>query len=321
MHNRLLLLIIKKDIIDSISESAALIKVIESAYISFNNADANIPDRMHWDFDSNTLLSMPGKLSNILGTKLVTVFPKNKELHKPPINGIFVLNSSVTGEVYCIMDASSLTALRTATVSMTAIKHLSYSTQSIGIIGTGVQAKSHLKLLTELYPNSEIRLGGRNKEALDSLKGNNNVPQISISENVDELVKECDVIITVTSALDPLFEFAESDADQNKLFVAVGSYKKNMQELPFNAFKAAKTIVVDTLLAIKECGDVYNPIHKGIISDSDIVGLHEIIIEKSRRQEGIQIFKSVGMSLFDLAVGNWIYNYAIANNLGLEIEL
>lgn len=320
------MLIISEQDIEKCIEPTELVSAIEKAYIIQNKASTKIPDRMHIDSDENTLLVMPGFIESVFGTKLVSVFPKNALENKPVLNGIMILNDTQTGEPLAMINGNKLTAMRTGAVGATAVKYLSrFSAQTLGIIGAGVQAYHQALIVSSQRPFRKLIIYDKNlskaevlKEALEDKLENIN---IEVTDQANQLVLDSDVIVTATTSNESVFD-VDIEKLGNKTFIGIGSYKPDMQEIPLSLFKAVNNIYVDTLHAKKECGDIKIPLEQGLIKDSDIIPFSSVLTSGELLDEtSVNVFKSVGMSLFDLTVAELIYNNAKEKGLGQNVKI
>jgi len=319
-----MLIISRKDIEEAVS-SEELIKAIEKAYSIQNDPSTIIPDRMHINHNENTLLLMPGFTHGTMATKLVSVFPGNKQKNKPAIYGVVVLNDAETGEPVAIINGTKLTAMRTGAVGAAAAKYLAGTdTETLGVIGTGVQAFHQALMISETNHLKKLIVGARTTEKAKTFISalRENIPEVTIETTTDfnSLVKDSDVIVTATSSSEPVFDVDAKDLI-DKTIIAIGSYKPDMQELPLSVFEAANNIFVDTIHAKTESGDIKIPLEKGLIKDEDIIPFSELLKKPELKNNGLNVFKSVGMALFDLTCAELIYRKAKEKGLGTEIEL
>ncbi len=320
-----MLVISDQDIIKAV-EPIELISAIEKAYIIQDKASTNIPNRMHLNNDENTLLVMPGFIESIFGTKLVSLFPKNAEENKPVLNGIMVLNDARTGEPLAMINGNKLTAMRTGAVGATAVKYLSpFTAQTLGIIGAGVQAYHQALIISTQRPFRKLIICDKNLSKAEVVKDNleNRLEDIEIvvTVNPNELVIDSDVIVTATSSNEPVFD-VDTEKLSNKTFIGIGSYKPDMQEIQLSVYQKTEKVYVDTLHAKEECGDIKIPLDKGLIKEENIIPFSSVLTSgKLPEESSIKVFKSVGMSLFDLTVAELIYNNAKEKDLGQEVKI
>jgi ornithine cyclodeaminase/alanine dehydrogenase-like protein (mu-crystallin family) len=320
------MLILSEKDIELIAKTDELVDAIERAYLIQDNSSTCIPERLHLSQGINTFLVMPGLIKEIVGTKLVSVNPANKQAGIPSIYGVMVLNDRSTGEPIAMLNGSKLTAVRTGAVGAAAVKYLGPSScNTLGIIGTGVQAYYQAYMICEQQTFSEIVLYGRNKERAEELRNKLikklSLQSISIADNVEKLVLDSDVVVTATTSNTPVFDI-DVDMLQEKTFIAIGSYKPSMQEIPHALIKKAGVVFVDTMLASEESGDLVVPLDKGILKRDKIIPFSYLLTgEYSFNPHQVNIFKSVGNALFDLTVSLMLYKKAIQMKLGTNINL
>lgn len=105
-----------------------------------------------------------------LAVKTVVLNPRNAEKNLPQINGLVTMLDSETGLPVAILDGNWITAVRTAGLSAVAAKYMARKDSSvIAFIGCGVQAKSHLKAFSEMFPLESIRVFGRGRENMGNI--------------------------------------------------------------------------------------------------------------------------------------------------------
>ncbi|NQU65436.1 MAG: ornithine cyclodeaminase family protein [SAR324 cluster bacterium] len=303
-----------------------LVDIMGQAFITYENGDFLMPDRMHVHDDKNTLLLMPCFAKEIFGTKLVSVFPGNSERNLPVIQGIVVLNNRQTGEPVAILNGPKLTAMRTAAVGSVAIRHLApANVETLGIIGIGAQGFHQALFACSQIPIQRVLIFNRHSESMKRFKDKLAplVPavKIAMANTVRSLVEKSQVIITATSSNEPVLPDDEQLFSE-KCFIGVGSFKPGMREFSEALFKNMSQVFVDTEFAIKECGDLAIPLRKDWIKREQVHTLAKLITGKVKRNPSpTTCFKSVGMALFDLFAAEYIYKQAIDKGLGTRIDI
>lgn len=289
-----------------------VIAAVEKAMVLYETEDYFMPQRPHFDRGENTLLLMPCFTASSFGTKLVSVFPQNKQRGLDAIQGVMVLNDVETGEVLAIMDAGTLTVLRTAAIGAVSVKYMTKKgVTSLGIIGTGRQGIEQAVFTSKVRPIQTIWLYNRSPERLQKAKIElqKQLPniQIHLAENTVQLLQNVEIVITATNSETPVLP---NDAKllKGKHFVGIGSYKPNMREFPQALFPLLKEIYTDTEHALKECGDLATPVAEGWLQLQQIKRLGNVIAGKAKIAESeTTCYKSVGMALFDVVVAEEIY--------------
>lgn len=311
------------------------ISVVEKAFKYYSNNKAVMPNRAQIKLSDkkSIALYMPGysESMNSLGLKIVTVFPNNLDLGLKTINALVILSSLETGEPIALIGANYLTALRTGAASGVATKYLSKKNASkLAIIGAGYQAKTQLEAICCVRNIIEVKVYDVNlqraKKYIESMKkllNRNNIFYI-LANSSEEAVFDTDIICTATTSKKPLFK--KEHLKYGVHINAIGSFTPDMQEIDEEIIVKADKICVDSFEAVlKESGDLIIPINKGIIDQQDIYCEIGKIIdgEKVGRENDkeITIFKTVGISIQDVAVGMYIYQKAKKLGIGKNIKL
>lgn len=140
---------------------------------------------------------------DLTGLKWVAAFPDNRRLSLPAINGLVVLNDAATGLPTWIMDAARITAVRTAAVSGVAIRHFRLGADNVAILGAGVQARSHLEVVSSLLPQAKVALFDRHPERAAAIATEQNEARrrewVTPAESARSAVAGADVVITVAT--------------------------------------------------------------------------------------------------------------------------
>lgn len=308
-----MILITSENIYQSITLEAML-AAMENAIVSHDEKRTYTPQRAHINSGKNTFLMMPCFGEKYFSTKLVSVFPDNVDKDLPIIYGTVILNDGHTGKPLAALDAKAITALRTGAVGGVSVKYLvPENIENIGVIGTGIQGlhqalfactvRKHIKNIW-LMNRSEARLAwfeqefGRYFPNINLHKAKNNV----------ELVRESQLIITATTSSVPALP-NDTALLEGKHFLAVGSYKPDMRELPEALFSLADEVYVDTFHAIEESGDLVFPMQKGLLERTQISTLADHIRQQARPGNASKttLFKSVGLAVFDLFAAALVY--------------
>lgn len=307
----------------AIAHPEMLIHAVESAMLRYHEGNYQMPLRMHISDQDRTHLLMPALTEEAYAVKLVSVIPRNKKSNKKAIQGLVSLFNINTGEPTCLLDAGKLTALRTAAVGSVGIKYLSNkNADSIGLFGLGVQGLHLAIMACQVRKIKRIMLFDYRKEQTDMVSQFlKNKLQIEIirTDDAGAILKHCEIIITATTSIDPVIPNDEA-LFQEQHFCAIGSYKKEMQELPNSLFKKIDKVYCDTLDAKKESGDIHNPLEHQLIEESDLADLGPLIESGRVIENQLTCFKSVGMALFDLYVAKAFLANAIKFNKGQRLR-
>lgn len=299
---------------------------VESAMILYEKKGYQMPDRMHIDYEGNTLLLMPCFTQNSFGTKLVSVYPQNTQKNIPVVNGIMALNDAKTGVPLALLNGSALTGLRTGAVGGVSIRYLTpEKIQTAGVIGAGVQGFNQAFFASSVRKLSDIYVYDCYPEKIPPFitKLTEIYPGIQIhhASSVEEVLELSQLIITATTSMKPVLPEKEKMLE-GKHFVGIGSYKPDMREFPEALFHLLDRVFIDTEHARDESGDIAVPLKNHWIDKNQVFTLGKLIIGQERlRENETTLFKSVGMALFDVVVSKSIYDKALQKGLGQEIKL
>lgn len=319
------MLYLGKDDITKLVSFEELMDTIEYAFKSYERKDFQMPDRIHLHRDEDTFLYMPCFTKSMLGTKMITVFPKNTEKNIPAIQGLMLLNNVDTGEPIALIDGARLTALRTGAVGGVGVRHTTKeSCETVGLIGAGVQGFYQLLFTANAREIKRIYIYDIFKEKLSSFKDSllERLPdaEINIANDIHEMVDKSDIIITTTTSTTPVLP-NDQKLLKGKHFIGIGSYKPTMREFPQALFRLLDEIYIDTDFAVHESGDLVVPIESGWINRNQIKTFGKLLTNHGgKKEEGTTLFKSVGMALFDLIVSEYLYNKAIKEGIGQQIN-
>ena len=277
--------------------------------------------------EGSVLLVMPCRTDAALATKLVTVFPGNKECGLPVIDGVVVLNDPDTGELLAIMDGKSLTAIRTAAATGVSVRHLALpDTECLGVVGCGVQAFDQVRLTCAARPIRRVLLASRSLSSRDALRDRlaADLPGVEVraADSIEHLMSDCDVLITATTAREPVLP-DDPALYEGKHCVAIGSFEPGVREYPDAIYSRAAQVWVDTMEAASKSGELLMPLANGCLRPDQIRTLGSLICagaEPDRGEHGTTFFKSVGMALLDLQSARAVYEQARARGIGSELQ-
>jgi len=280
------------------------VEAMEQAFIDTARGVVEVPQRVHIDRGPNTLLLMPCFGSTYFSTKLVSVFPENLLKKEPMIYGSVLLNDGQTGRPLAVMDGSKLTAMRTAAVGAVGIKHLAPGEAStLGVIGLGIQGFHQALFACQQRSIKTIRIMDHSKEVMAGFSERFKAfyPEIRVipCTSAVELCKDSEIVITATSSQHPVVP-SHGNWWKGKTVIGIGSYKPDMREFPDPFYEDLEQVFVDTPVAMKETGDLLEPLKKGLIKETQVIPLWDLILDRVKPGGETRFFKSVGMAAFDL---------------------
>jgi ornithine cyclodeaminase len=272
---------------------------------------------------------MPAHLptTGALGAKLVTVFADNAAHGLPTHLALIVLLDSATGELMALLDGRYITEARTAAVSAVSVELLApESASTMALIGSGIQARSHLEALALVRPLRTVRVWSPNEQRRQTfakeMQGSVNVP-IEPVGSARDAVAGADLVVLVSAAGEPVVrnEWIAEGAH----ICAVGACRPNQREMD-TALVARSRLFVDSRVgALKEAGDIVLPIAEGAFDAGHIAGeLGEVAsgsVPGRRSSDEVTIFKSLGMAVEDVAAAQLVYQRAAEKGLGRGIML
>jgi ornithine cyclodeaminase/alanine dehydrogenase-like protein (mu-crystallin family) len=304
----------------------ALILAVEAAARAQDEGPVRAPPRQHLEWDRNTLLTMPAVSPEVLGVKLVSVVPANANRGLPVTNGIMVLNDRETGLVLALMNAAALTAQRTGAVGALGVRYLTPpDVSSVGIVGCGVQGVWQAIFACAIRPVREIFCLCRSTASFERFSSmlRRYAPHITPTpcKTAHELLARTQVVITATTSSEPVLP-DDLSLLEGKHFISIGSFKPTMQELPDAVYRLAGELAIDSEAAREEVGDVINPVRKGMLKETDVFNIAQLVTGKrSVDVTRTTAYKSVGMALYDLYVAQALCAEARRRGIGQQIEL
>ena len=262
----------------------------------------------------------------LFGLKAICVFPGNAAIGKDAHQGGVLLFSGVTGELLALVNASAITAIRTAAVSGVATKLLAREEASeLAIIGAGVQARSHLAAMACVRSIRRARIASKHAEHAQQLSAEMKTRFPFPIEPVDtaaDAIRGADLIVTATIAIEPVLrrEWISPGAHIN----AIGTFSPNAREIDTATMVDSSLFVDRRESAFNEAGDYLIAAREGAIGPDHIKAeLGEILIGshpgRTSRDE-ITIFKSLGLAIEDLAAASYVYQKARRQNSGVWVE-
>lgn len=275
--------------------------------------------------EGGKVLLMPAMSGGTVGLKVLSMFPRAAERGLPGVQGIVLLIDAVHGEPLAVVDGTAVTEIRTAAVSALATDAMAPAdARTLGIIGAGAQARSHLAGLATLRGWKSIRVFSRTAsraEELAAWAAESIGLAVEVTGSAADAVRDADVICTVTSASEPVL--ADADVASHGTHInAVGAFGATWRELP-TALMARSRIVVDSReAALAEAGDVLVPIEEGVLSPAAIAGeLGDVLAGQvpGRIGDEVSVFKSLGLPIEDAVACEEIYRRAVERGMGEQI--
>lgn len=280
----------------------------------------------------NILAVMPAALEgagghHAIGTKVITVFPDNAATAYDSHIGVVLYFDDTHGRLLAIIDASSVTAIRTAAVSGVATRLLALPRASdLAILGAGVQAMSHLEAMLAVRPITRVRLWSRGaarcitfaEQAAERFG-----VTVEVCESAEQAVRGAQIVCTVTASHEPVLRGAWLAPGVH--VNAAGAAIPTARELDTQAVVRSRLFVDRTESAMREAGDFLIPRAEGALGDAHILGeLGSLVAGTLRgreRDDDRTLFKSLGLAVEDVAAARFIHERAVADGSGTWMSI
>jgi ornithine cyclodeaminase len=262
-----------------------------------------------------------------IGAKLVTVFNDNESRGLPSHLATIVLLDADTGALAAILDGRYITEARTAAVSAVSARHLARTDAArLAILGSGVQARSHLEALAEVRTLREVRVWSprqASRERFVAEMAGRTPAQLSAADTAEDAVRGADIIVLVTSSPTPVLS---SDwVGDGAHVISVGACRPDQREMDPDLVARAQVYVDSRAAALVESGDVVQGIREGRFTDAHVVGeVGQVVLGRARGRDGagaITIFKSLGMAVEDVVAADLVLSRAVEQGAGAELSL
>lgn len=293
----------------------------------YSQGNSDVPLRINFDMQKGQCLFMPAHLkgSDIVGIKIVSVFPDNPKLGKPSVPAQVLMLDPQTGEVCAMLDGTFVTQLRTGAVQGAATDLLARKNASRGVlIGTGGQAVSQLEAMLTVRSLTDVAIFD-----IDTQKAEQFTEEMKhrfahfstnfyFSKNLDDDISQADIITSVTTS--KVVTFNGEKVKPGTHVNGVGAYTPEMHEIPECIVEKANIRVVDTKEGVfAEAGDIIDPIKQQLVLEDDFLELGDLVIDPTQcrlNEQQITLFKTVGTAVLDVYIGYDIYLKAKEKGIG-----
>lgn len=288
------------------------------------------PRQVMWLSDKRGAIgAMPAhaKQWDMMGIKAISFFPANRETPYDTHQGAILLFETAHGQLEAIVDASAVTAIRTAAVSGVATQLLANKEAvELTILGSGIQAQAHLEAMLAVRPARQVRVWSRsfdNAKRFAARQSSRYGIAVEPVSSARDAVAGAHIVCTTTVAQEPILkgQWIPAGAHIN----AIGASTPMHRELDAAAVAASRLFVDSREAAQREAGDFVWAKKEGAVDDRHILAeLGEILVGASAGRtsaEEITLFKSVGLAIEDLACGHYLYSKALEKGIGHKLEL
>ena len=309
-----------------------LIQAIERGFVSYSQGRSEVPPVgfLHFDDPPGDVHIKYGYIhgGDYYVLKVASAFYRNTESNQAVNDGVVLVFSAQTGGIeFVLQDEGWLTDIRTAAAGAVAARHLANRTiDTIGIVGTGVQARLQLELLRNVVDCRKCLVWGRCQEKaqqmIDELHQEPVIQEwgieISLANDLDQLIAKSRLIVTTTPASTPLIMSDRVQAGTH--ITAMGSDDHGKQELDSDLLAKADRVVADSISQCVDHGECHSAIRDRKIEASAVLELGDVISdpEKGRTHENqITIADLTGVAVQDIEVATMVAKaYLDKNRIG-----
>jgi ornithine cyclodeaminase/alanine dehydrogenase-like protein (mu-crystallin family) len=323
-------LFVNEALVHQLLPMRSCIESMRTALTNFSRGDAIQPLRSLVRLPDGTGLLglMPGYLGEprAFGLKVVSVMPGNRGTGYDSHQGVVMLFGVTHGEPLAILDATAITAIRTAAASAVATDALARGDAGdLALIGCGTQAQTHLAAMAAVRPLRRVRVWGRtraNAELFSHQEAAVAGRKIEVMATAEEAVRDADLVCTVTAAQDFVVQgtWLAPGAHVN----AVGACFATHRELDGDAMRCARLFTDSRESCLNESGDFRIALREGDIDEAHLLGeVGDVLLGKvsGRVSRGdITVYKSLGIAIEDLASARVIYERALVTGAGVWLD-
>jgi alanine dehydrogenase len=300
-----------------------VIEAVSGAFAAYSAGKTVTPLRVGVEPPNGegVLLAMPCAVAEppALGAKVVSVFRGNAARGLPTVTSTYLLNDYDSGAPLAIMDGSYLTAIRTAAGSAVATRLLARAdAASLGIFGTGVQARFHVETIRRVRALRQVLVCGTSDD-----KAREFAEWVRTSSGIDaeaasaEATSAADIVAACTTS--PLPVVLDQHVQAGSHVNSVGSFTPTTRELPATLMARARVFVDSRAGTFSEAGDLLLAVQDGAFALEQVVGeVGEVVLGRvqGREADEVTVYKSVGAAFLDAATARLAYQEAVRLSLG-----
>ena len=324
------MLILTRADIQRLIRTQAVIDAVEAAHAALARGTAHqsleAPTPLA---DGAVMLPMCAALDNpaVAGVKVLTDVPGNHSRSLPTQQSTITVIDPLTGQCRGVLDGIEITRQRTAAASAVATRHLAReNVRTLGLIGAGAQASSHLQALTTVREFERITVWSRSRATAERFAQRHarHGPPIEILASPQAVVRSADVLCTLTPSREPYIEGAWFTPGQH--INAVGAPPRpDHREIDTTGIARSLLVVDDQAAATSRSGEVCIPIAEGAITTNHIHAELGQLVTGTRpgrtSEHQITLFNSVGLAIQDLAAASNILDVAEAEGIGIRVDM
>jgi len=313
--------VLELDEIKKLIDVRTLIQAIEDGFVLLSEDKVVVPPVgfLHFDEPPGDVHIKYGfvKDDDVYVLKIASGFYNNGELGLSPADGLILVFSQQTGYLKMILlDKAWLTDMRTAAAGAVAARHLAAKNiHNIGIVGTGVQARMQLELLKDVVDCKSCLIWGRDagkvQAMIDDLTASQTIQdwglELKAATAIDELVSSCNLIVTTTSAKDPLIR--AEHLQRGTHITAMGSDDHGKQELEAAVLAKADLVIADSISQCIDHGECFHAVKDNLIDEDDILELGNVIKNPAlgrSSEDQITVVDLTGVAIQDIQIAKMV---------------
>lgn len=303
------------------SSREALIQCIEEAFVALSDGSATVPPVGHLGFSQP-----PGDMHIKYGyvkddpfyvVKIASGFYENQAMGLPNNNGMMLVFNAKTGMPECLLqDEGYLTDLRTALAGAVAAKHLGpEQVEAIGIIGTGVQARMQLEILSWITDCKKVFVYGRSADKSKQYQADMNEQGFSvhICQTPAEVAAHCNLITTTTASQIALL--SASDIRPGTHITAMGADAPGKQELDPEILNRASLVACDSKDQCLHHGETQFAVTKGLIREEEVTEIGELVKTPfERTEDDTTVADLTGIATQDIKIASFVLEHLESAN-------
>jgi len=313
--------VLELDEIKKLIDVRTLIQAIEDGFVLLSEDKVVVPPVgfLHFDEPPGDVHIKYGfvKDDDVYVLKIASGFYNNGELGLSPADGLILVFSQQTGYLKMILlDKAWLTDMRTAAAGAVAAKHLaSKNIHNIGIVGTGVQARMQLELLKDIVDCYSCFIWGRDankvQATIDDLMASQAIQdwglEVKAASDIDTLVSSCNLIVTTTSAKEPLIRAEHLQPGTH--ITAMGSDDHGKQELQAAVLAKADRVVADSISQCVDHGECFHAVKDKLLDEDSILELGNVIRNPGlgrSSEDQITVADLTGVAIQDIQIAKMV---------------
>lgn len=298
------------------------IDLMAEVQAALSRGDIRLPLRslMNIPETDNQLLIMPGSLPAppVFGVKLLSIFPGNPVAQNlPTIQGQVLLFDAQTGSPLALVEAATLTAIRTAAASASATRELANPDAGhLALLGYGVQAESHLEAMASVRPVRQVRVWGPDPEKARTFAARHQGDwSMEAASSPEAALADADLVCAVSAAIEPLIEsqWIKSGCHIN----LVGAHRPADREADSATLGRARVFTEVNEFALTEAGDILLALADGVIGEAGLTEIGAVIDGRAPGRESAEqltVYKSLGNTAQDLIAAHHVFLSAAGNS-------